>query len=617
HDDEWQALEAGAEREQRTGAHQRVDVVAKAGQAHGALQAERRNLPFDVAPQLAFADPQRLHVRQRTTQRGDRAHEGERILLRHERANADDERRVRHNAERLENDSRRAGHVAAHFHSTRHDVDRDAYHASLGQHIGRGARHGDHGMGPGVLPARAGVRARRARQVPCDDQSRPCTKCRERSEAQGVRSLSMHDVDLLALDEAAQSERRDEARLRARLNLHDAQAGVFRPRSERVTGTGGNDAFMSPPRELLRQEQRLTLATAPAAFGVDLEDSQGHRTTSSAPARSRKAHDAPARILIVALANLGDLVFASSLAPPLAAAFPSAAIDLWCKRYTAAVGALLPHVRSVIAADPFWAVAPGHARPPLGPMLRSIGLVRRNRYDIALVTDAPWRTAAAVAAAGIPRRIGLARHLNSLFLTQVLPAEDVGRPVVRELARLAAAAGAPSQNPHYVLDRARIPASDRAAVAQLPAQFVALHPFASTRARCVPLAVWTQVAFALQARGISVLWVGRAPELDELRRSSTHPRGYYVDQFEGGALGASAAALSRASAFIGHDSGPLHVAAALGVPVVGVFAPGQPERTFPQATGPWRMISRPSPDGIDAAAMLHELDALQPITSPR
>src|SRR6185437_8459440 len=205
------------------------------------------------------------------------------------------------------------------------------------------------------------------------------------------------------------------------------------------------------------------------------------------------------------------------------------AIDLWCKRYTAAVGALVPHVRSVIAADPFWAVAPGHPRPPLGPMLRSMAAVRRNRYDVALLTDAPWRTAAAVAATRVPRRVGLARHRNARFLTDVLPAEDVRSPVVRELARK------------------RISAADRAAVAGLPQQFVALHPFASTRARCVPLGVWTQVAFALQARGIPVLWVGRVPELEELRRSFTHPRGFYVDEFNGGALGATAAALSRAS----------------------------------------------------------------------
>jgi ADP-heptose:LPS heptosyltransferase len=427
----------------------------------------------------------------------------------------------------------------------------------------------------------------------------------------------MYEVDALALDRAAKHERRDEPRFGTRPDLDDAEAGAARAHRERVARAYGKQAFMAAAGELVREQQRLTLAAAPTAFGIHLENSQRHGTTSSAAARSRKTYEAPSRILIVALANLGDLVFASSLTPPLAQAFPDATIDLWCKRYTAAVGALVPHVRTVIAADPFWAVAPGHPRPAIGPILRSIGAARRNRYDLALITDAPWRTAAAVAAAGIPRRIGLARHRNSLFLTEVLAAEDVHAPVVGELARLAAAAGARSENAHYALDRKRLTADDRAAVSELPAQFVALHPFASTRARCVPLDRWTQLAFALNARGIPVLWIGRAPELGELRRAATHPRGFYVDQFRGGTLGATAAALSRASAFVGHDSGPLHVAAAFGVPVVGVFAPGQPDRTFPQGPGPWRMISRTSPEGIDASTMLHELDALQPITSPR
>ncbi len=113
------------------------------------------------------------------------------------------------------------------------------------------------------------------------------------------------------------------------------------------------------------------------------------------------------------------------------------------------------------------------------------------------------------------------------------------------------------------------------------------------------------------------MWIGTTKDLDELRRSYTHPRGIYVDQLGDGSLAVTAAALSHASAFAGHDSGPLHIAAAFGVPVVGVFAPGQPDRTFPQGPGPWRMISRPSPDGIDAAAILRELNALRPIEAAR
>jgi ADP-heptose:LPS heptosyltransferase len=321
------------------------------------------------------------------------------------------------------------------------------------------------------------------------------------------------------------------------------------------------------------------------------------------------------RVLLVALDNLGDLVFASALAPPLRTAFPEARIDVWCKALTAPVGRLIPDTNEVIAADPFWAVPPGRERPPIGRFLRSIREIRRRRYEIAVLSEAAWRAAASVWLARIPVRVGLARHRNGPFLTLVLPAEDPHRPVLEEQARLLTPFGVHLDHPRYRLDPARLGDIREVVARRLSersaSRFVALHPFAAVRDRCVPLSEWTQLAFALHARGLPVLWIGTTAELGELR-AYTHPRGVYVDELVDGSLGVTAAALSLASAFVGHDSGPLHVAGALGVPVVGVFAPGQPDRTFPQGAGPWRMIHRPSPSGISAAAMFHEIESLVP-----
>src|SRR5205823_3198345 len=55
------------------------------------------------------------------------------------------------------------------------------------------------------------------------------------------------------------------------------------------------------------------------------------------------------KILIVALDQLGDLVFASALTPPLRVRWPNAQIDVWSRAYTAPVAQLLPHVSNVIA----------------------------------------------------------------------------------------------------------------------------------------------------------------------------------------------------------------------------------------------------------------------------
>ena len=322
----------------------------------------------------------------------------------------------------------------------------------------------------------------------------------------------------------------------------------------------------------------------------------------------------PNRILVVALDNLGDLVFASALTPPLRDAFPDATIDVWSKTYTAPVAHLIPHVSSVMEAEPFWAVRRGTVRPPIKPVVRAVREIRDRHYDVAILSAAPWRTAAAVAAARIPARIGLARHRNRFFLTHVLPPESKNRSVLLEQARLLEPLGIESVDPRYALDAAPLIATRAELTRQLPEQFVALHPFASSRDRCVPLGEWTQIAFALAARRMSVLWIGTPADLAELR-SMTLPKGFYIDQIGDGSLSVTAAALSLATLFAGHDSGPLHVAGAFGVPVVGVFAPGEPDRTFPQGIGPSRMIARPNPAEIRGADILRELDALQVLSA--
>ena len=316
------------------------------------------------------------------------------------------------------------------------------------------------------------------------------------------------------------------------------------------------------------------------------------------------------RILLVSLDNLGDLVFASALAAPLRERFPHATLDVWCKRYTADVAALIPGVHDVIATDPFWDRAPGRRKGALVPFLRAVREVRRRRYDLAVLAAAPWRTAAAVAAARVSQRVGLRRRRNRVFLTEALPNENVRRPVLAELARLLEPLGILSAPLRYRLDPAPLSERQQRLRASLPARFIALHPFASKRNRCVPLPVWLELARRMQGRGIEALWIGSAEELDEIRAVGGKSSWRFVDRESDGSLADSAAALAMASLFVGHDSGPLHVAGAFGVPVVGVFAPGEPLRTFPQGVGPSRMLARPSPDGITADDILREVDAV-------
>lgn len=328
------------------------------------------------------------------------------------------------------------------------------------------------------------------------------------------------------------------------------------------------------------------------------------------PLRQRRP-DPSHRFLVVALDNLGDLVFASALTPLLRAHYPTAEITLWCKEYTAGVAALVPGVDRVESAEPFWDRAPGGKRGSVAGFLRSVWRLRREQFDVALLTAAPWRTAAAVAATGATRRIGLARHRNARWLTDVLPEEDVSRSVLQEMSRLLVPLDIePPEELRYALDAGPLHERRERFRALLGPRPVALHAFASRRGRCVPLKHWIRVAVELQNRGYDPLWVGTEDELREVHRAAGSAAWRYVNKLGEGTLADSAAAISLASLFIGHDSGPLHVAGAFGVPVVGVYTPGQPRRTFPQGIGPSVMLERPSPDGVTSRDILEVVDAL-------
>jgi ADP-heptose:LPS heptosyltransferase len=324
----------------------------------------------------------------------------------------------------------------------------------------------------------------------------------------------------------------------------------------------------------------------------------------------------PSRILLVSLDNVGDLVFASALAPALRERFPGAPLDLWCKAYAAGVARLVPGVTRVVASDPFWDRAPGGAKGKLVPFLRALRDIRRGHYELAVITSLQWRVAAALAIARIPSRMGRLRKRNQRWLTHVLPEEDRSRPVVLELGRIAHALGA-EPRAHYRLDSA--PLAERrasfAVVIRGPRR-VALHAFAGNRARCVGVAGWRALGEALVRRDVDVVWIGSATELAEIRGSVVSPRWYFADTVGNGSLFDSAALIALCDAFVGHDSGPLHIAAALGIPALGIFTPGEPQRTFPQGPGPSRVIARPSPAGVTAEMMLAELDLVMPLRPP-
>jgi ADP-heptose:LPS heptosyltransferase len=314
------------------------------------------------------------------------------------------------------------------------------------------------------------------------------------------------------------------------------------------------------------------------------------------------------RILLVSLDNLGDLVFASALPPAIKAHYPQATIGLWCKAYTADIAPLFPDVSWTAAADPFWDDAPGRSKGRVAPFLASIGHVRRQHFDVALVASPQWRVAAAVAVAGVPVRIGQRRNYNRGLLTDVLPPADRAKPVVADLGALLVPLGIDPVDLTTYLDPAPLEPLRRTYRKQLgPLPIAVINPFVTLSPVGIDWTIWWEVGRMLVDRRYTVVWHGTATQLEHFRRHvSFEPKWRCSDQFSSGTLRDGAAVLASADVYFGCDSGPLHLSGAFGVPTVGVYPNASKLPRFaPQGRGPSRIVS----GTITAEAIISAFDS--------
>jgi len=135
--------------------------------------------------------------------------------------------------------------------------------------------------------------------------------------------------------------------------------------------------------------------------------------------RSRCRADAPRRVLVVDLDNLGDLLLATPAIRALRRRFPQATLDALVTTYAAPAVLGNPHVDEILTCDK------GVAAGPLRSRARLAWRLRRRRYDLGVILEAHWGFAGfaelLLAAAGIPRRLGrdLGKHRD--LLTDAAP----------------------------------------------------------------------------------------------------------------------------------------------------------------------------------------------------
>lgn len=255
------------------------------------------------------------------------------------------------------------------------------------------------------------------------------------------------------------------------------------------------------------------------------------------------------------------------------------------------------------ASDPFWDRSPGTAKGSYVGFFKEYLKVRRQTYDRIYLTSTCWRSAMVAWTLNSKEVVGFAGKKNRWFLDTIKATPDRKQPVMEEILRLVSNESKPEAVYQFQSKPPALP---------LPKQgklLVGLHPFAGSKKRCAPLEFWFALAQTLESANRQVLWFGTKRELEDMMEE--HP-----DQKEKSLLNYSnhpdlilvAAAMNGLDLFVGHDSGPLHVAGAFKVPVFGLYLPGEPQRTFPQGAGPKKMIVANSPADLDFPSAIAEIN---------
>jgi lipopolysaccharide heptosyltransferase I len=300
------------------------------------------------------------------------------------------------------------------------------------------------------------------------------------------------------------------------------------------------------------------------------------------------------RILIVRLGALGDVVHAIPVAAALRRAFPSARIDWLVSAKHREILDLVPVIdrRLVVSDRP--STGSGASDPGGASLLAAIRELRRSRYDVAIDLQGLIKSAVLARASGAPRVVGFAsryarERVARLFYTDAYDPGRGGlydpretRHVVDINLGLLGVLGidAPAREfPIEAID------SDTARVAreQSGGRYALLNPGAAWPNKRWPperLAAIARELFARHRLKSVVLWGPGEEALASAVAAGANgaavlsPRTTIAD----------IVALARdAAVMVSGDTGPTHIAAAVGTPIVGIYGPTRPARNGPMS----------------------------------
>jgi lipopolysaccharide heptosyltransferase I len=298
------------------------------------------------------------------------------------------------------------------------------------------------------------------------------------------------------------------------------------------------------------------------------------------------------RFLVVRLGSLGDIVHTFPAVAALRESFPTSQI-IWLTHPR-----WVPLVESAGLATEIW---PLDSRD-LASVLDTLRQIRASAWDAAIDYQGLWKSALPPFLGGASRRIGFSSAAIREYGVPILYTDRVpvsASHIAEQNGELSLRAGAvkPVSAVHLRVDELSETLLRPQFASQGVLQYIVLSPGGGWLSKCWPpdrFGLLSRRIFAtLGLRSVINYGPGEQPLLSAVQAASgtSEPLPYTGD------LPQLMALLRNAACIVAGDTGPLHLAAALGTPAVALFGPTNPARNGPYPINPQDIILR-SPNAI-------------------
>jgi ADP-heptose:LPS heptosyltransferase len=308
----------------------------------------------------------------------------------------------------------------------------------------------------------------------------------------------------------------------------------------------------------------------------------------------RRPSAPPRQVLCLRLERLGDLVMTLPALAELRARIPAAAIDLVVGSWNETLAKTIPGIRHVDVVDANWLARDGGGQSLEALLLHAIGW-RQRGYDLAINFEPDIRSNLLLAASGAAWTAGFISGGGGPLLDTRLD-YDTSRHTTVNAVNLVQSLFPRETTKAAAESTVTLPESARAEAATLLDPIkgtvaIGIHVGAGREIKQWPIDRFRDVATVLQQRGAALVFTGSAEDRAMVDGVTAHLPAHAVLDLVGRAdVGVLAAVIARLDLLLTVDTGPMHLASAVGTPVVAIFGPSDPARYAP--TGPRDRVVR-------------------------